>query len=342
MRKWIWYFLLFLLAAAAVAAWFAWDYYQRIYAPNTNISEPVFIHIPSDASMDDLYIMLQEGEYLEDFSSFAWLAGQMSFKQVRPGRYLINPGENNLDLIRRLRAGQQEPVRLILHNKRRIEDVAGTLGEVFELDSIDFLNYFRSPAAREQSGYEPRQMMQIFIPNTYFVNWNTNPEALVSRMMREHAGFWNSERLERAEQLGYSPEEIYIIASIVQAETNYVPEMPTIAGVYLNRLRRGWNLEADPTVVFAWNDFTITRVLRRHLEIDSPYNTYRNPGLPPGPIYMPSIQAIDATLNPQQHDYMFFCAKPDLSGQHAFSKTLSGHLQNAAAYHRFLNSLPRN
>ncbi len=341
MHRFIFFILWLLVACLIVGAWFAWDFYQRIYHPNSAVDETYELFIPTESSMDDLIRILYEDEVLHDIQSFSWLAGHMKYTRVMPGKYLVHPGENNLEIIRRLRSGNQEPVRLVLHNKRTLMDVASLLGETFEQDSASFYLYMISEESLELVNQPAERMMCVFIPNTYFMHWNSSPEAVIRRMMLENDRFWDGDRRIRAELIGYTPEEVYIIASIVQAETNHGPEMPTIAGVYLNRLRRGWNLEADPTVVFAWGDFTITRVLRRHLEIDSPYNTYRNSGLPPGPIYMPSIRAIDAVLNAEQHDYMFFCAKPDFSGQHVFSRSLSGHLQNAAAYHRFLNSLGR-
>jgi UPF0755 protein len=186
--------------------------------------------------------------------------------------------------------------------------------------------------------YELETAMSAFIPNTYQIYWNTSPKAVLLRMIEEHDKFWDKEnRRAKAEAMGYTPKEVYTLASIVETESQHKPERPRIAGVYINRLDRGIPLQADPSIVFALGDFSLKRILKKHLQVDSPYNTYKNAGLPPGPIYMSSISSIDAVLNYEEHDYLYFCAKPDFSRTHNFAKTLSAHNVNARNFHKWLN-----
>jgi UPF0755 protein len=188
-------------------------------------------------------------------------------------------------------------------------------------------------------GYTPENIMSLFIPNTYQVYWNTSPQNLLKRLQVENDAFWaKKNRREKAKSLGLSTQEVYTLASIVEKESLVMDEKPIIAGVYLNRLKKGMLLQADPTVVFAVGDFSIQRVLNKHLAIDSPYNTYKNVGLPPGPICMPSISSIDGVLNAEKHNYIFFCAKPNSGGRHAFANTLAGHNRNAAIYRNWLQA----
>ena len=259
-------------------------------------------------------------------------------RTIKPGKYSLNEGNNNLDLIRQLRSGNQVPVKVVFNNIRTLDRLAGKVSEYIETDSFALLDAFMDPNV--QSSYELNEetMMTLFIPNTYEFFWNTSEKGFLDRMKKERDAFWNQERLQKAQDRQMTPEEVYTLASIVEKETNVKSERPTMAGVYLNRLEQGIPLQADPTVVFAVGDFTIKRVLNRHLEIDSPYNTYKNTGLPPGPISMASISSIDAVLNAESHDYIFFCAKPGNSGQHAFAKTLAQHNRNARKYQRWLNS----
>jgi UPF0755 protein len=269
---------------------------------------------------------------------FRLLAERMNYpNMVRSGRYAIRNGMTMLDVIRLLRSGNQEPIRLTFNNVRTRETLAGRLSEPLMLDSLSLLNAFNDVAVAENFGFNEDTFLAMFIPNTYEVFWNISVENLLTRMKREYDIFWSENRRNRAAAIGLSPLEVSILASIVEEECTFADEYAKVAGLYLNRLRRGMRLEADPTVKFALGDFELRRILFRHLEIDSPFNTYRNAGLPPGPIRVPSIQAIEATLSPGQHNYIFMCAKDDFSGRHAFAVTHAEHARNAARYHRALN-----
>jgi UPF0755 protein len=217
-----------------------------------------------------------------------------------------------------------------------LEDLAGIIGNQLEVDSFVFLQYMRGEYL-PKSAYTVETILCLFIPNTYEVWWNVSPEKLVARMESEHKKFWNEERLAAARNLAMTPNEVYTLASIVESETQAQDERPAIAGVYHNRLALNMPLQADPTVRFALNDPGIRRIMHKHLEIESPYNTYLHTGLPPGPIAMPTIHSIDAVLKPAQHDYIFFCAKPGFEGRHLFATTLSAHLENARIYQSWLN-----
>ncbi len=259
---------------------------------------------------------------------------------LKHGRYRIPQNASYFDLVRFLRSGAQEPVNVVINNVRTIDQLAGKTAAYLESDSIDFLSAFTDSQTLEELGVNVQTLMTIFIPNTYQFLWTTRPEAFLKRMKSEHDKFWNTnDRIEKAKNLNLSPTEVYILASIVERESQVQSERPTIAGLYLNRLRKNMRLQADPTVVFAMQDFTIKRVLNKHLVFESPYNTYLYEGLPPGPICMASINSIDAVLNADEHNYLYMCAAPDTSGKHVFAETLTQHNINANAYRRFLNKM---
>lgn len=330
-----------LLIIAAVAGWFGYDKYQSIFNPNVveQLDDP-YLFIPTGATYETIFGLLKDRKMLLDEASFEWVAEQMSFKQrkeMRAGRFKIEPGWSNRRLIRHLRGGKQAPVKVVLNNERLPEEVAGKVAKVLECDSTDLVKLFYDEKFLEKYQLNPQTAMTLLIPNTYDFFWNQTAKDFFERMYKEHQKFWNKNgRLEKAEKMNLSPEEVYTLASIVQRESLKKDERPSIAGVYLNRLRKKMLLQADPTVVFATRDFTTRRVTFKHLEVDSPYNTYKNLGLPPGPISMASINSIDAVLKNKQHNYIFFCAKGDGSGYHAFAKTLSGHNANASRYRRNL------
>ncbi len=327
------------LIGLLVAGWFGWDTYQSYFGKNVpdNLASP-YVHIPSFSTFEDVVDILEKENFIINKKTFESVAGRMNYikNPMRAGRFKIKSGMSNHELIGHLRSGEQAAVKVVLHNKRRMEDVAGYLAGVLESDSSDIMDVFINPVFLQQFELKPETAMTAIIPNTYELYWNTHPQKFYERMIKEHKKFWNEDRLAKAKALDMAPSEVYTLASIVETETQQNSEKDRIAGVYLNRLEKGWKLEADPTVVFAWQDFSLRRVLKKHLEIDSPYNTYRNEGLPPGPIYMASIASIDKTLNHEDHDYMFFCARPDNSGLHAFAKTNAGHSKNAQRYHRWL------
>ncbi len=337
-KRIFWYAGLILLSVLLVAAGFVYYRFMIRTAVPAGL-ETYRVTIPTNAAYEAVEAQLVEQGILEDTVVFRMLARRMNYVRnpMRAGRYAVKPGWSMIRLIRHLRGGPQEPVKVVLTNERLVEDVAGKVAHVLEPDSLDFLALFRNRAFLDQIGYRPETLMSLFIPNTYELYWNTGPEDFVERMQREHEKFWNrQDRTKKAAALEMTPAEVYTLASIVEKETLRGEEKKRMAGVYLNRLEKGMLLQADPTVVFATRDFSTGQVTYRHLEIDSPYNTYRYPGLPPGPISMASISSIDAVLNAETHDYLYFCARGDGSGLHAFAKTLRGHNQNKASYQRNL------
>lgn len=331
---------LLLLAVLAGGLFFAWKPLKAIYFSGVpGHLEREFLLIPAGATFEQVMDSLKTGDFITDEDDFRWLAEKMKYKRdvMRAGRYKIEPGWTNRDLIRHLRAGKQAPVNVVLNNERLPEEVAGQVARFLETDSITLLNAFRDPALLAETGYTPETFISLFIPNTYEMFWNTDAKGFVKRMVKEHDAFWNkNNRREKARALGLSPEQVYTLASIVERETNTAAEKPAIAGVYLNRLKIDMPLQADPTCVFATRDFATRRVTEFHTTFDSPYNTYLYKGLPPGPISMASIASIDAVLNPEKHDYLYFCAKPDESGTHAFAASYAAHLVNAGRFQAWL------
>lgn len=257
-------------------------------------------------------------------------------RNPKAGHYLLPKGASPMDVVNMLRSGAQKPVRLTFNNTRTLQDLAGRIAGQIEADSITLLAHLSAPETAKKYNLSQEEVIGLFIPNTYEVWWNISPEALTDRMAKEWKRFWNEERTKRLSRTKLSKMEVITLASIVYEETKNVGEMPKIAGVYINRLRRGMPLQACPTAKYAVGDFTIKRVLHKHTQVKSPYNTYLNKGLTPGPICTPSIAAIDAVLNYSDHSYLYFCAKEDFSGTHYFSKTLSEHNRYAARYTKAL------
>jgi UPF0755 protein len=336
---------LVLLVAVVIGVIVAWKPLKAIYFSGVPGELPRrYLYIPTGATFEQVVDSLVQGGFLTDRNSFLWLAERMKYRrpQMRPGRFEIQPGWSNRRLIQHLRAGEQAPVRLVLNVERLPEDVAALAGQVLEADSAAFAAAFADPELLEDLGYTPQTLIALFIPNTYELFWTTTPRAFLERMAKENRAFWaKNNRRQKAEVLGLSPVEVYTLASIVERETNADSERPAIAGVYLNRLRAGMPLQADPTCVFATRDFEARRVTLYHTTFDSPYNTYIYKGLPPGPISMASISSIDAVLNADQHDYLFFCARPDNSGTHVFAATYAAHLVNARRFQEWVSKQSR-
>jgi len=262
----------------------------------------------------------------------------LKWTTVKPGRYLLSEGMTYFDLVRKLRNGNQDPLNVTFNNIRTIPQLAGVLARQLEPDSVALVEYLTHDTLAAYYGFKPETLIAMFIPNTYEFYWNTSLQGITNRFKREYDLFWTPQREAKLAEVGLSKIEVAILASIVNGESLMVDEMPTIAGAYINRLKINMKLQADPTVIFGIGDFSISRVLHSHLEYDSPYNTYKYGGLPPGPICMPTVAAIDAVLNYGRHNYIFFCAKDDFSGYHSFAVTYSEHLRNAAAYQRALNA----
>ncbi len=303
------------------------------------VTEKTTVYIPLDATYTQMLDSLEQA--MSDSGSFVKVAAKASLQDnFKPGRYTLTPDKTNKDIVRMLKNGWETPMMLTLSgNIRKLEKLSGILGSKLASDSSDFMEYFLKPEVWAENGFSQETFMAMFIPNTYEVYWTITPEKFVQRMKKEYDKFWNSGRLAKADSIGLKPLEVSILASIVCEETNYVKEMPDVAGVYMNRLKRGMKLDADPTVKFALNDPSIKRILFRHLEVDSPYNTYKHTGLPPGPITIPGIRGIDAVLNYRKHDYLYFCANANMDGTHKFAKSLSEHNRNAREYQAALNRL---
>ncbi|HHG86015.1 MAG TPA: endolytic transglycosylase MltG [Bacteroidetes bacterium] len=294
--------------------------------------------IPKGATFAFVLKTLESNQVLRDVGAFERVSKVRKYdKLVKPGRYTIHKGTHNWELVRKLRSGDQDQMKLLFRSHRTLsalaEEIAGQLSFSTELlekrmNDDDFLRKY---------GTNHANVRNLFLPNTYFVYWTMSVEELFERLQKNYDQFWNASRLKKAEALGMTRHEVTTLASIVQAETYMAKERPIVAGLYLNRLRKNIPLQADPTVIFAVGDFSIKRVLKSHLEFESPYNTYLHTGLPPGPINNPEVSAIEGVLDFKQHKYIFMCAKEDFSGYHNFSTTLAQHNRYARAYQRALN-----
>lgn len=313
--------------------------YQRIYAPSVlNYDNELLLFIPTNSRYVDVLQILEENEIVKNVDAFDWVAQRKNYpNKINPGRYRLSSGMNNNDLVDLLRSGNQEPVTFTFNNVRFVEEIAGKASLVIEPDSSELADFLNDQTLIEHYGFSKPTFSSMFIPNTYEFYWNTSKEEFMNRMANEYKNFWNDERKRKAIQLGLSQSQISILASIVESETKKNDEKPVVAGVYLNRLRKNMLLQADPTLVFATQDWNARRVLNIHKEIDSPYNTYKYKGLPPGPIRVPEQSSIDAVLNAASHDYLFFCAKEDFSGYHSFAKTYAEHKRNARRFQSALN-----
>ncbi|WP_240676130.1 endolytic transglycosylase MltG [Botryobacter ruber] len=318
---------------------FSYYAYQIVYTPNVDTKgEEVFVYIPTGADYKEALDSVEATGAIIDPLSLRFMARLMDYDElVKPGRYKIGHGWGNRQLIGVLRLGEQDPVNLTFNNIRQRKDLAAKLAASVEPDAAEIDSLLRDPDYLQTLGFDTTTVVSMFIPNTYQVYWTTSAKDLIDRMKKEYDKFWTAERKAKADKLGLTPQEVSTLASIVQAEQGkHADERPRIAGVYLNRLERGMLLQADPTVVFGVGDFTIRRVLNEHLRYDSPYNTYMYKGLPPGPINVPDISSIDAVLNPEKHEYIYFCAKDDFSSYHAFARTEAEHLANARRYRKAL------
>lgn len=321
----------------AVGGYYGWKFYKAFFAANVTAKQE-YLYIKTGDTYADVLKTLADKGIVEDLASFEFAANYQKYpNSVKAGRYALTAGMNNRRLIGNLRGGYQEAVKLRFENIRLKTDFAGVLAKNFEADSAAFLAVLTDTALAKSYGFTADNFFGMFIPNTYELYWNTEPKKLVERFHEEYTKFWNAERLAKAEALGLSSQQVSSLAAIVKGEALHKDEMPAIAGLYLNRLKKGILLQADPTVIYANNDFTIRRVLNKHLLVDNPYNTYRYKGLPPGPIMMPSIAAIDAVLNYKKHDYIYMCAKEDFSGYHNFAMTVAEHMVNARKFQQALN-----
>ena len=319
----------------------AFNFYGTFYHNNVAaLEKQPLIEIPRNYNYDRMMQAVLQSGAIDNEKTFRRAARVMKLKDgFRPGLYSFRPGMGNKALVRTLQKGWQTPVRLVIPGYfRNLDRFAEFLGEKLEASAEQFRDAFANRLRIEEFGFTPETFIGMFIPNTYEVWWTVTPDEFFERMYQEYLRFWTPERDAKAEALGLTRQEVSTLASIVIEESKYEPELPRIAGVYVNRLNKGMPLQADPTVLFAIGDPSIKRVLNRHLETDSPYNTYKYTGLPPGPITMPPVSAIDAVLNYEHHDYLYFCAKDSFDGQHVFAKTLSAHNENARRYQRALSA----
>ena len=316
--------------------------YGYIYRKNLSVTrtDAPFLYIPTNSTFDDVCMYLEEAG-LHDAASFRRVAARMNYpNKIKAGRYRLFDGMSNIELVRMLRSGRQIPVKVIFNNIRLNTQLAAAVTPNIEADSASLMALLTdSVYLAEHFKLSPQTILSLFIPNTYEFFWNTSATGFMDRMAKEHDRFWTEERRQKARDANLNLLQVTILASIIEEETQIDSEKPTMAGVYINRLNTGMLLQADPTLKYAIGDFTIRRLLNEHKEIQSPYNTYKNTGLPPGPICVPSIASIDAVLNYNKHDYLFFCAKDDFSGYHNFARTLQQHNRNAQAYQKALNSM---
>lgn len=328
------FFLLFSILLISFA-FYAW---QICYTPNVLVGkENRVIVLTRGATFKDVQQKLHEGNYVQDLISFSFLAKLMNYDdQVKAGRYILQGNMTNIEAIRLLRSGQQEPVKITFNNVRLISELSEKITRNLSMKPEEFEAELIQFAMTNPYGFKKENILSMFIPNTYEVYYQSTPKELIQRMYKEYQDFWNEDRKAKADKLGLTPLEVSVLASIVQAESVRKDEAPIIASLYINRLKKGMPLQADPTLVFAVGDFTLKRVLNEHKEIDSPYNTYRNAGLPPGPINMPEINSLDAVLNYTPGDYLYMCAKEDFSGRHNFTSSYQQHLNNAQKYQRAL------
>lgn len=328
---WAGFVLLLTVIAGAIAI-------RKTLLQPFSLKETVYIRIDKETNYENVVEQLKQAN-LPSEKIFRFLSKRMNYSDaVKSGRYAVKNGMNMLDVIRMLRSGKQAPINLTFNNLRTKENLAGRISQQLMMDSIELLNALNDETRIKKLGFDSSNVVAVFIPNTYEVYWDISVNAFLERMKKEYDRFWNPDRKRKADRLGLSPAQVSTLASIVEEEASYADEYPTVAGLYLNRLRKGMKLQADPTVKFAVGDFGLRRILFHHLYTDSPYNTYKYTGLPPGPIRVPSISAIDATLSPETHNYLFMCAKDNLSGRHNFAATHAEHVRNAAAYQRILNN----
>ena len=312
--------------------------YQMLYSPNFLINaEDKFIIIEENTDFNELIKKLEDDTLINDILSFSFLSKLMEYQEnIEIGAYKVKMNMSNYEMITMLRSGNQTPIKLTFSYARKIEDLAEKITAKLKMSKDDLLNYLNENI-NNYSGFKKTDIISIFLPDTYEVYWNISPEKLTNKMYSEYKKFWNEERLSKLDKINLNQKEAIVLASIVASESRMLDEADRIAGLYINRLNRNMRLQADPTLIFAANDFTIRRVLNKHKKIKSPYNTYIHRGLPPGPIRLASKKYIDAVLNYEKHNYIYMCAKEDFSGYHAFSTNLSDHNRNAKKFQIALN-----
>lgn len=326
---------------------FSYFVYNSIFTANTNFSSDTQeVFVPTNAEYAEVIEQLRP--LVKDISSFDAIARKKGYaNNLKPGRFILKKGMNNNEIVNTLRSNNQ-PIAVVFNNQERIENLAGRIAMQIEADSISLLKVMQDSTFLAENNFKPETALAMYIPNQYQLYWNTSAETFRNRMLKEYQRFWNEDRMAKANKINLTPNQVYTLAAVVQKETAKVDERKRVAGVYMNRYNRGIKLDADPTVIYAVKkknnnfDTVIKRVLYKDLETDSPYNTYKYAGLPPGPIAMPDISAIDAVLNYENHDYYYFVANPENPGYHKFAKTLRQHNNNRQAYVRWINKMGIN
>ncbi|SHF96346.1 UPF0755 protein [Arenibacter palladensis] len=335
--------LVIVIAGMLVGGAFAYMVYRAFFVPNTQFNNEVaYVFIPSNSDFEEVKVIMEP--LLKDLNTFESAADKKGYSaNIKAGKYAIKKGMGNNDIVNSLRSGNI-PVKVAFNNQENLADLAGRISLQIEADSTALLSVFKESEFLKANGFNDKTALSMYIPNSYEFFWNTSAEGFRERMLKEYKRFWNDERIAKSKSLGLNSSQVITLASIVHKETAKVDERPRVAGVYLNRLSKGMLLQADPTVIYAIKlhtgnfDTIIKRVLYKDLELDSPYNTYKYAGLPPGPIAMPDISAIDAVLNPEKHDYYYFVANVEDFGYHKFAKTLAQHNRNKEQYVRWINS----
>jgi UPF0755 protein len=332
-KKIIYFLLLILLAGGGFIGW-------KVFGPTVNAPEKKYFYITTGENYEGVKSALHDLKIIQSEFWFNQVAKKLNYpKVVKAGRYEIKNGMSLFSLIRMLRAGNQVPVNLVINKIRTKEDLAQKVAANFECDSLSFISFLNNNDSIRKYNLDSNTLMTAVIPNTYSILWNTSPAKIFKKLYTDQEKFWNNERRSKATALNLTPKQVYTMASIVEEETNKEEDKGKIASVYINRIETGMKLEADPTVKFAMKDFGLKRILHKHLEYPSPYNTYLQTGLPPGPICTPSSKTIDAVLNAPQTNYIFFVARPDFNGYSNFATTYAEHLVFAKAYQNALDSL---
>lgn len=329
-RKIILFLLLAFISATLFTAW-------KILGPSVSAPSEKFIYIKSGTTFNGLKVELLSKKVISGTYWFDKTASILKFETVRAGKFRVNDRVSLLHLIRILKNGKQTPVNLVITKIRLKESLARNMGRLFEYDSLQAIRFLNNPDSLKQYGLDTNTVMAAVMPNTYTYFWNSTPGKVFKKLYEEWEKFWNEERKQKAAKLNLTPIQVSTLASIVDEESNYLPEKGSIASVYINRIKNRMPLQADPTVKFALKDFGLKRIYQKHLAIESAYNTYRNLGLPPGPICTPQLETIDAVLNAPETGYLYFVAKSDFSGVHVFTTNYADHLKKAKEFHQAMN-----
>lgn len=336
MKKSILSLIILLIVVAAVVAWL-------LLGSGTSFTEnKKYLYVYTGGANKAAVInYIEKHNLLQNPGIFELLSSQSGvWKRLKPGRYEIEQGQSLISIVRMLRNNRQTPVNLVINKLRTNEDVAGVLGKNFEVDSTEIISYINNEDSLAKLNVDYNTLMTLIIPNTYTMFWNSTPTSIFKRLKSERDNFWERNgRTGKAKKLGFTPNQVYTISSIVEEETNKQDEKGNVSSVYINRFKSGMPLGADPTIKFAMKDFGLKRIYRKYLDVESPYNTYKHTGLPPGPICTPSSKTIDAVLNSPQTSFMYFVAKSDFSGYHTFSTSYPEHLQHAREYQQALDEL---